>query len=181
MPVVAVHTLFAVLLVVTTYWRFSCVLQGVQMITRKRLCAIKGISEAKVDKIKVSSAWEYTRGIYSMFVFLTLFSGSRWKAYSKFSFNTHFSEDGLSLPFKGSRLSDSSGVQRQEKDGLPYLYRQCWVRVSSLILTWMKFHSLFYLPSAWCDHDNNRPVSSLEVRTTTSLLLPDITYLKVQS
>ena len=29
--------------------------QGIQMTTRKKLCAIKGISEAKVDKIKVSS------------------------------------------------------------------------------------------------------------------------------
>lgn len=29
-----------------------CTIKGVQMTTRKRLCAIKGISEAKVDKIK---------------------------------------------------------------------------------------------------------------------------------
>lgn len=29
-----------------------CTVKGVQMTTRKRLCAIKGISEAKVDKIK---------------------------------------------------------------------------------------------------------------------------------
>jgi len=28
-------------------------LQGIQMTTRRKLCAIKGISEAKVDKIKV--------------------------------------------------------------------------------------------------------------------------------
>lgn len=29
-----------------------CTVKGVQMITRRRLCMIKGISEAKVDKIK---------------------------------------------------------------------------------------------------------------------------------
>ena len=28
-------------------------LQGIQMTTKKRLCSIKGITEAKVDKIKV--------------------------------------------------------------------------------------------------------------------------------
>lgn len=28
--------------------------QGIQMTTRKKLCNIKGISEAKVDKIKVN-------------------------------------------------------------------------------------------------------------------------------
>lgn len=34
---------------------FVCA-QGIQMTTRKRLCSIKGISEAKVDKIKVPSS-----------------------------------------------------------------------------------------------------------------------------
>ena len=29
-----------------------CTVKGVQMTTRKKLCAIKGLSEAKVDKIK---------------------------------------------------------------------------------------------------------------------------------
>ena len=29
-----------------------CTVKGVQMITKKKLCAIKGLSEAKVDKIK---------------------------------------------------------------------------------------------------------------------------------
>lgn len=38
--------------------RTSYLVQGVQMMTRKRLCGIKGISEAKVDKIKVlSRSW----------------------------------------------------------------------------------------------------------------------------
>ncbi|XP_065183788.1 meiotic recombination protein DMC1/LIM15 homolog [Sycon ciliatum] len=32
-----------------------CTIKGIQMTTRKRLCAIKGISEAKVDKIKEAS------------------------------------------------------------------------------------------------------------------------------
>ena len=29
-----------------------CTVKGVQMITKKKLCAIKGLSEAKVDKIR---------------------------------------------------------------------------------------------------------------------------------
>lgn len=29
-----------------------CTVKGVQMMTKKRLCAIKGLSEAKVDKIR---------------------------------------------------------------------------------------------------------------------------------
>ncbi|KAA0195613.1 hypothetical protein HAZT_HAZT010301 [Hyalella azteca] len=29
-----------------------CTIKGVQMTTRRKLCAIKGLSEAKVDKIK---------------------------------------------------------------------------------------------------------------------------------
>ena len=32
-----------------------CTLLGLQMTTRKKLCAIKGLSEAKVDKIKEAS------------------------------------------------------------------------------------------------------------------------------
>lgn len=32
-----------------------CTLKGVQMTTRRKLCAIKGLSEAKVDKIKEAS------------------------------------------------------------------------------------------------------------------------------
>ena len=29
-----------------------CTVKGVQMMTKKKLCAIKGLSEAKVDKIR---------------------------------------------------------------------------------------------------------------------------------
>ena len=29
-----------------------CTVRGIQMVTKKRLCAIKGLSEAKVDKMK---------------------------------------------------------------------------------------------------------------------------------
>lgn len=33
-----------------------CTIKGIQMCTRKRLCNIKGFSEAKVDKIKEACA-----------------------------------------------------------------------------------------------------------------------------
>ena len=33
-----------------------CTIKGAQMMTKKRLCAIKGLSEAKVDKIKEAVA-----------------------------------------------------------------------------------------------------------------------------
>ena len=35
---------------------FYCFVQGIQMTTRKRMCDIKGISEAKMEKIKEAAA-----------------------------------------------------------------------------------------------------------------------------
>ena len=40
------------------------VLQGIQMTTKKRLCSIKGITEAKVDKIKVHEKMSTTQNVY---------------------------------------------------------------------------------------------------------------------
>ena len=47
-----------------------CTVKGVQMTTRKKLCAIKGLSEAKVDKIKEVRIFFFINIKYNMKFFL---------------------------------------------------------------------------------------------------------------
>ena len=50
-----------------------CTIKGAQMMTKRRLCAIKGLSEAKVDKIKEAVAKMFAGAAFctALQVFLT--------------------------------------------------------------------------------------------------------------
>ena len=62
-----------------------CTIRGIQMTTKKKLCAIKGLSEAKVDKMKEAKVTLMRKGVASISVKIPLNSRSFILEISAFS------------------------------------------------------------------------------------------------
>lgn len=125
-------------------------IKGVQMTTRKKLCTIKGISEAKMEKIK-EAANKLCVGVGICFAFLcwvfsrpsTLCTVHLTNIFPSQGFSDRkpmASEDVVMISLSGPWLSDCFGVCRQKKAGLSHNNRQSRTGVSSIIFTYMALH-----------------------------------------
>lgn len=106
--------------------------KGVQMTTRKKLCTIKGISEAKMEKIK-EAANKLCVGVGTYFAFLCCF-------HALVPYVPSTLQTVAMISLSGPWLSDCFGICRQKKAGLPHHNRQSRTRVNSIIFTYMILH-----------------------------------------
>ncbi len=107
-----------------------CTVKGIQMTTRKALCNIKGLSEAKVEKIKDAAGkmlvkWDlYFCEFHVILQPALLYSCGL----AKKALGTFYALDDF-LHVIERRFPDRLWVQREEEAGVPRHYREPGVRV----------------------------------------------------